>query len=218
MTQPISDGPRVIAVTDDAHAQIKAILADQPNADELALWLEIAGESGGEYQYDMYLQELDEASDDDTVSSFDGLRVVVPAGSVDRLSGATLDLEGDVGEGTLVLSNPNSPPQPGTAIPSDLPETADLDDPLTRRVFDILQETINPAIASHGGYAELVAVEAETAFLRLGGGCQGCGLATVTLSQGIEVAITEHIPEIERVVDVTDHAAGTNPYYEPAKK
>ena len=58
----------------------------------------------------------------------------------------------------------------------------------------------------------------DTAYLRLGGGCQGCGMATVTLGQGIEVAITGAVPEIVRVVDVTDHAAGTNPYFEPAKK
>jgi Fe/S biogenesis protein NfuA len=63
-----------------------------------------------------------------------------------------------------------------------------------------------------------VAVEEDTAYVRLGGGCVGCGMATVTLSQGIEVAITDAVPEVMRVVDVTDHASGTNPYYEPAKK
>ena len=57
-----------------------------------------------------------------------------------------------------------------------------------------------------------------TAYLRLGGGCQGCGMASVTLNQGIEVAITEAVPEIDDVVDVTDHASGSNPYFEPAKK
>jgi Fe/S biogenesis protein NfuA len=77
---------------------------------------------------------------------------------------------------------------------------------------------VNPAIAMHDGSAELVAVEDETAYVRLGGGCVGCGMATVTLSQGIEVAITDNVPEIESVVDVTDHASGTNPYYEAAKK
>ena len=77
---------------------------------------------------------------------------------------------------------------------------------------------INPSIASHGGYAELVAVEEDVAYLRLSGGCQGCGMASVTLSQGIEVVIKESVPEITRVVDVTDHASGANPYFESAKK
>jgi Fe-S cluster biogenesis protein NfuA len=78
--------------------------------------------------------------------------------------------------------------------------------------------TASPETSAPPGRTELAAVEGATAYLRLGGGCQGCGMATVTLSQGIEVAITQAIPEIIHVVDVTDHASGTNPYFEPAKK
>jgi Fe/S biogenesis protein NfuA len=89
---------------------------------------------------------------------------------------------------------------------------------VAQRVQQVLEQQINPSIASHGGEATLVAVEDDTAYLRLGGGCVGCGMATVTLSQGIEVAIREAVPEIVNVVDVTDHASGTNPYYEAAKK
>jgi Fe/S biogenesis protein NfuA len=85
-------------------------------------------------------------------------------------------------------------------------------------VIQVLDEQINPAIASHGGHAELVAVEENIAYLRLSGGCQGCGMASVTLSQGIEVAILDSVPEITEVIDVTDHATGSNPYYEAAKK
>ena len=79
----------------------------------------------------------------------------------------------------------------------------------------VLELQVNPAIASHGGHAELVAVEGDSAFLRLGGGCVGCGMVAVTLKQGVESAIRAGVPEITRVVDVTDHASGTNPYYEP---
>ncbi len=84
--------------------------------------------------------------------------------------------------------------------------------------MQVLDQQINPSIASHGGRAELVAVEESVAYLRLSGGCQGCGMASVTLSQGIEVAIKEHVPEITGVMDVTDHASGANPYFEAAKK
>ncbi|MCZ7530301.1 MAG: NifU family protein [Acidimicrobiia bacterium] len=94
----------------------------------------------------------------------------------------------------------------------------DLSGDLAQQVISILETQINPAIASHGGMAELVAVEEGIAYLRLGGGCQGCGMASVTLSQGIEVALTEAIPEIIEVRDVTDHASGENPFYESAKK
>ncbi len=94
----------------------------------------------------------------------------------------------------------------------------DLTGEVPQRVIQVLEEQINPAIASHGGYAELVAVEGSIAYLRLAGGCQGCGMAAVTLSQGIEVAILDMVPEITEVIDVTDHSSGDNPYYEAAKK
>ena len=74
------------------------------------------------------------------------------------------------------------------------------------------------AIAMHGGWAELVEVEGATAYLRLGGGCQGCGMAAMTLRHGIERAIRAAVPEIADIIDVTDHASGANPYYEPSKK
>jgi Fe/S biogenesis protein NfuA len=95
---------------------------------------------------------------------------------------------------------------------------AGLDTDAARRVVAVLDREVNPSIASHGGHAELAAIDGSTAYLRLGGGCVGCGMATVTLSQGIEVAIKEAVPEIDRIVDVTDHASGTNPYFEQAKK
>jgi Fe-S cluster biogenesis protein NfuA len=64
---------------------------------------------------------------------------------------------------------------------------------------------------------ELLDVQGDTVFLRLGGGCQGCGMVDVTLKQGIEVIIKEELPEIARVIDQTDHAGGSNPYYQPSK-
>jgi Fe/S biogenesis protein NfuA len=111
--------------------------------------------------------------------------------------------------------NPNKPDPASPAIGRP---AADLSGPVPQRVQQVIEQQINPAIAAHGGSAELVAVEDATAYVRLGGGCVGCGMATVTLSQGISVAITDAVPEIENVVDVTDHASGTNPYYEAAKK
>ena len=108
----------------------------------------------------------------------------------------------------------------GPAVRPGPPATpgAGLDTDVARRVTAVLDREVNPSIASHGGHAELAGIEGATAYLRLGGGCQGCGMATVTLSQGIEVAITQAVSEIDRVVDVTDHASGTNPYFEQAKK
>ena len=95
----------------------------------------------------------------------------------------------------------------------------DLTGSVPERVAQVLEKVVNPAIAMHGGKADLVAVEDDgTVLVQLSGGCQGCGMATVTLSQGIEVSIKEAVPEVTRVVDVTNHDQGSNPYYQPAKK
>jgi Fe/S biogenesis protein NfuA len=77
---------------------------------------------------------------------------------------------------------------------------------------------INPSLAMHGGYAKLERVEGDTAYVIMGGGCQGCGLAALTLTEGIKAQIENRIPEIREVVDVTDHAAGDNPFYEASAK
>ena len=81
----------------------------------------------------------------------------------------------------------------------------------------MLEDRLNPAIAAHGGRVDLVAVDDSIAYVRLSGGCQGCGMASVTLKQGVEVMIRQQFPQIESVVDTTDHAGGENPYYQPSK-
>ncbi len=85
------------------------------------------------------------------------------------------------------------------------------------RVEAVLQNQINPAVASHGGYIDLVGVDGNQVFLRMGGGCQGCAMSTATLRQGVERMLRQAVPQIGAILDTTDHAAGTNPYYESAR-
>jgi Fe/S biogenesis protein NfuA len=85
------------------------------------------------------------------------------------------------------------------------------------RLQDLIDTMINPAVAGHGGFVELLDVKDNKVYLQMGGGCQGCGAADITLKAGIERLIKEEIPEIDEVLDATDHAAGTNPYYTPGK-
>ena len=85
------------------------------------------------------------------------------------------------------------------------------------RVQELLDSSINPAVAGHGGYIELIDVQESTVYLRMSGGCQGCGAADITLKAGIERMIFEEVPEVTEVLDVTDHASGANPYYSPSK-
>lgn len=203
----------LVELTDKARAKVEEFRSGIADAERQAMWIEVTGIQDGEWAYNLSLKPIDGADDDDHVQWEGDLAVVVPEGDLDALRGATIDWSDDLMRGGLKVDNPNTPsPTMGARPP------ADLSGPVPQRVMQVIDRQVNPAIAMHGGSAELVAVEDSTAYVRLGGGCVGCGMATVTLSQGIEVAITDAVPEIDSVVDVTDHASGTNPYYEAAKK
>lgn len=88
---------------------------------------------------------------------------------------------------------------------------------LKKKVQEVLDSQINPSVASHGGHVDLVAVENNNVYIRMGGGCQGCGAANMTLKMGIERMIRDAVPNIGQVLDATDHASGSNPYYSSAK-
>ena len=216
------DEAPVLRLTDAARARVIELRAGEPDAASLGLWVEISGTSGDAFTYDMYFQAAADAEPADSVTTDGGLPIVIPADSMDNMRGALLDLSREVGQRGMVIQNPlfiqNPNQPPSRSSPAMGRPLADLSGDVAQRVVQVLDGQINPAIAAHGGHAELVAVEDDTAYLRLSGGCAGCGMAAVTLSQGIEVAIFESAPEIKRVIDVTDHAAGTNPYYEAAKK
>jgi Fe/S biogenesis protein NfuA len=204
-------GP-VLQVTPDAAELILEARAAEANPDRLALYVEVNGENDGAYTYDMWFEAISDASPRDAKVEVGTLTVVVAAQSIGLIKGATLD----VGDDGLAMVNPNSPEPPLSSYRP--PPESDLSSPIEIAILEILESQINPQIAMHGGRADLVAVEGPTAFLRLSGGCQGCGMAAVTLSQGISVAIREAVPEITEIVDVTAHEAGENPYFEQAKK
>lgn len=217
MTDTEADDAPIIRVAEAALPMVLQARADEGDPDSLALWVEVTGTTGDAFTYDMYLQAAADATSGDWSSEDGGLKVVVPAASIDHLRGAVLDVSGDGGDQGMVIINPNRP-RLAAASPSMSGPPPDLSGDVAQRVLQVLEQQINPSIAAHGGRADLVAVEDGAAYLRLSGGCAGCGMAAVTLSQGIEVALRESVPEVARVVDVTDHASGTNPYYEAAKK
>ena len=203
----------LVNLTERAREKVEGFRAGVADAEQQAMWVEVTGVQGGEFTYNMSLKPLAQAAPDDAVQHEGGLALVIPASDAEALRGATVDWSDDLMRGGLTIENPNKP-SPSMGGRPDV----DLSGDVPQRVLQVIEQQVNPAIAMHGGSAELVAVEGPVAYVRLGGGCVGCGMATVTLSQGIEVAITEAVPEVDRVVDVTDHASGTNPYYEAAKK
>jgi Fe/S biogenesis protein NfuA len=207
-------GP-VVTLTPEAHKIVREAIEQEPDPATLALWLEVRGVQAGSFVYDLYFQASSDADTGDVKHTQEELEVVVPAGSVDRLRGARLEWS-DEGEGGLVLVNPNAP-TPEEAAPGVPPEilAKGITGPLALRVTAVLEQSVNPAIASHGGRADLVALDEEerTAYLRLSGGCQGCAMSQMTLRQGIETALLEEVPELTKILDVTDHGSGENPFY-----
>ncbi len=217
MTEHDPDKLAVLTLSDSVVAKVRQLRSDETDPESLALWVQVSGTSGGAYTYDMYFQAANDAQPHDWTGTQDGLVIVVAADSVAKMVGSVLDLNRDLLTGGMNIRNPNPPPT-APASPAMTGPPPDLSGDVAQRVIAVLDRQINPSIAAHGGRADLVAVQDDAAYLRLSGGCAGCGMAAVTLSQGIEVAIKDSVPEIATIIDVTDHAAGTNPYYEPAKK
>lgn len=211
--EPPAPGAALLRVSEEALELVLEARAGEASPEGLALFVEISGADNGAYTYDIWFEAAGDAGPTDHVEHHGALSVVFPSGTAEKMGGATLD----VGDDGLVILNPNSPPAPERPfVPG---EYGSLEGPLAVRVLEILESEVNPQIAAHGGRADLVGVDDEAvAYVMLSGGCQGCGLAQVTLSQGIAVAIEEAVPEISRIVDVTAHAQGTNPYYQASKK
>ncbi|HEV2811277.1 MAG TPA: NifU family protein [Acidimicrobiales bacterium] len=203
----------LITVTDAARAMILETLATEPDNGGLALQVEVVGEGAADYLYELTFAPLSEAGAEDALGYSEALAVLVPGTSVAKLRGATLDHIDPTG---LVLRNPN---RPRPSVPSAAPsEKVTLEGGVEERLQQLLDGEINPMLAAHGGFAAVDRVEGEIAYMIMGGGCQGCGLAQLTLTEGIKATVEDRIPEITEVIDVTDHAAGDNPFYQPDSK
>ncbi len=209
------EAEQIFSLTAEARAVVLDALRAEDNADALALYVEVTGVRAGGYSYDLYFSDRSDADADALVHSDDDFTYVIPAASLDRLRGSRLEFSSD-GGGGLVLVNPNTPTveEANPGVPAEVLAKG-LTSALAQRAIVVLDEHVNPSIASHGGRADLVALDDEklVAFVRLSGGCQGCAMSRMTLSQGIEVTLKEQIPELVGVVDVTDHALGENPFY-----
>jgi len=199
----------VLTIGPDALEMICQLRDNEPGEGEFALSIEVTGFRGPQFNYELAFVPLEDKAENWVLERHGELAVIFPKADTGKLDGAALELS----EQGLAMNNPNSPAPPEMSAPA-----GDLSGPLVDRVQQVLSDQVNPAIAAHGGGAELVSIDGTIAYLRLFGGCQGCGLAQVTLKQGIERIILESIPELSQVVDVTDHASGDDPYYQSQKK
>ena len=198
---------QIVSVTEAALEKVLELRAGEEDANQLALRIEIVGTQGVDYSYDLAFEVLGEADSDDVPTHVgEGLTGLVPSRDASKLEGATLDVPSNANQVGLVLRNPNRPDLGPNA-------TLELSGTIEEQVQEVLVKRINPSIAAHGGYAELVRVEGSTVLIKLGGGCQGCGMANATVTAGIEKTLIELLDGVDHVLDITDHTSGENPYF-----
>jgi Fe/S biogenesis protein NfuA len=199
MSDTSTVGQQLVSISDKAMQEILGHLRADGRPD-LAARLVVTGRSSSGFQYNFLFIELHDRANDDIVCEFGDLLLHVDPASAEALKGSRIDFITDQWGGPrFQVDNPNPI----------------WTDPIAIQVQELIDTQINPSIASHGGYIELLDVRGDTAYIKMGGGCQGCGMADVTLKQGIEAAIVDMIGPIQHVIDTTDHANGTNPYYAP---
>jgi len=190
----------LIEITEAAQEKLLEI---QNSREEKIVGLKVAIKGRGPAGFDHSMQFVvaGEEPEDAVVTEAGELRIYVEQDSVDNLKGSKINFMPATGQ--FDIDNPNPP--------------FVWDDPLAQQVQDVLTEQINPSVAQHGGWITLLDVKDDVAYIELGGGCVGCGLVDVTLKQGVEVAIKASVPQVVSVVDTTDHASGTNPYFQQSK-
>jgi Fe/S biogenesis protein NfuA len=193
MTDPI------LNVTEEACQKLASVRAEQKDEGaDLALRLRVM-EEGTTFRYVFQFLEQRHRLEDDAVIDADGLPIYLDPESVTRIRGGTLEFIEDDRSAGFRFRNPN--------------KARLADHPLAARIQEILETHVNPGLAGHGGHASLFDIEDSRVYVRLSGGCQGCGQASATINDGVAATLKQFIPEITEVLDATDHADGTNPYY-----
>ncbi len=203
----MSDSAKLpVAFTDIAKDTILRFM-DMHGDDDLALRVQVASPSPLDPRYEISIIESGDRTAQDVVFEGSGFDVVMEPETAKLLNGARIDWIETLNESGFKVENPNLVPI----------GSKPLEGPMADRVRQAIDQFVNPGVAQHGGHVTLVDVRDNIVYLRLGGGCQGCGMASVTLSQGIERILRDQVPEIEGIEDVTNHSAGQDPYFQSSK-
>ena len=156
--------------------------------------------------YELTLVDADARADSDVEVDEGAFTVLVDEESVERLDGARVDFVETIQESGFQIT-----PDPD-AVKAAMDDAGPAGE-LAERVRHVLDTEINPAVASHGGAINLVDVQGTEIFIEMAGGCQGCAMSRMTLRQGVERMVSQAVPEVTAIHDVTDHASGDNPYF-----
>lgn len=199
----------LLEITENAKEKIAAVLDSQEAASRT---IRVSAPFRGKYS--MSLEPDGQPLADDTVIDYGAFQVFVDAQSKPFVEGASLKWVDTAAGGGFQFENPNdAPQQPSKKQPPEGPEGDEW-----RLIQQLIDEQVNPAVAGHGGFIDLIEYRDGVAYVQMGGGCQGCGMANVTLKQGVERILRDQVPNLQEILDVTDHAGGRNPYYAPSSK
>lgn len=186
----------MLTFTDIAKERILKFIDAQ--TDKSVSALRIAGDRA---EHKLWLVKEEDKQANDRVLDGGGFEVYIDPLSAEKLNGSTVDFIDEVMQSGFRITYPSPT----------------WDDPTLQRVQEVLDKQINPGIAGHGGNVAIESLKGETLYLSMGGGCQGCASAQLTLRQGVEQMILAAVPEVKQIIDITDHAAGENPYYKTAQ-
>jgi Fe/S biogenesis protein NfuA len=199
----VVDDDMVVSVTPAAREKLIELRDAEPEQSRLGVRIEILSDEGPDFTYDLSFQVITQADITDIVRNHDGLRIIIPANDAVHLEGAVLDHE----TGGLVLRNPNRPK------PIEL-GTLTIDDDVAEAVRAVIESDINPALDAHGGFVTFIGHDGDgRVYLTMGGGCHGCSMSRMTMLQGVQGTIKDLVPGVVKVIDATDHATGSNPFY-----
>ncbi|MEQ8764000.1 MAG: NifU family protein [Planctomycetota bacterium] len=199
----------MLQFTDAARDKLAEIVqSSSPEDQKKAVRIHASPGAGGRHQFGF---QFDDAHDDDVTLDIGSVKVVLGPTSAEILEEGTVDYIVNGAQEGFKFNLPES----ATASPQSAPPetTEDTNHPLLKRVQEVFEEDINPAVASHGGFIQIVNVVDDKLYIRMGGGCQGCSSSTATLRQGVETLVKAKVPEVTQIIDMTDHASGVNPYY-----
>lgn len=187
----------ILTLSEEARTQFAQLIRDTHQKD---LSVRIRRQ---DYQTQLMFTSPDDIQENDLVQEAGEFSLVLDPDTAAVLEGATLDYQSD---GFSIA------PAPGKTL---YPKTKDWGEPTADAVQTVVDQQLNPGLASHNGWVKLLDVKGDTAYIEMGGGCKGCMHSYMTLKDSIERMILENVPAIAKVIDTTDHAEGTNPYYAP---
>ncbi len=188
----------MITIDDNAREKIFKMMGSDEKP-KLGIKLKISGKTADKYRHDLSFVTNENLQETDQFLESNAVKVYYELADSEKLKGTKVTYVDDPWEGGFKVENPNVPTW---------------DDPKAAEIQKYIENEINPGLAMHGGFVDLLDVRKETVYVKMGGGCHGCSSVDVTMKQGIEQMIVTNFPGIAEVVDVTDHASGTNPYYQ----